>query len=92
MYARVVRFTDVSQETVDQVRAQIEASDGAPPGVTATSMKMLFDAGQATSLFIAFFATEEEMQEADRIFGAMDSSDTPGKRQSVDRCEVVIER
>jgi hypothetical protein len=32
------------------------------------------------------------MREADRVFGAMDGSDTPGERLSVDRCEVAIER
>jgi hypothetical protein len=92
MHARVVRFGGVSQETIDKVRAQIDASDGPPPGVKATSMKMLFDSDQGTSLFIAFFENEEDMREADRVFDAMDGSDTPGERLSVDRCEVAIER
>jgi len=92
MYARAVRFTDVNQETIDKVRAQVEAEDGPPPGVKATSMKMLFDAEQGTSLFVAFFATEQDMRDADRIFEEMDRGDTPGSRVSVDRCEVVIER
>lgn len=92
MHARAVRFTGVSQETIDKVRAQIDASDGPPPGVKATGMKMLFDSEQGTSLFVAFFDTEEDMREADRVFEEMDGSDTPGERLSVDRCEVVIER
>ena len=57
MYARVVRFTGVTQETIDHVRSQIEQSDGPPPGVNAKAMKMLFDADQGTSLFIAFALT-----------------------------------
>ena len=92
MYARVVRFTDVTQETIDRVRAQVEESDGPPPGVTAKSMKMLFDAEQGTALFIIFFDTAEDMKVADEIFGAMDPGDTPGSRASVDMCEIVIER
>jgi hypothetical protein len=92
MYARVVRFTGVTQETIDGVKAQIEQSDGPPPGVNATSMKMLFDADQGTSLFVAFFDSAEDMKAADEVMGAMDASDTPGTRASVDMCEVAIER
>jgi hypothetical protein len=92
MYARVVRFTGVTQEGIDSVLAQIEESDGPPPGVDATAMKMFYDSGQQTSLFVAFFETAEAMAEADQIFGAMDRGDTPGDRASVDNCEVVIER
>jgi hypothetical protein len=82
----------VSQETVDKVRAQVEESDGPPPGVKATAMKMLFDADQGTSVFIAFFANEQDMRDADPIFQQMDPGDTPGDRASLDLCEDVIER
>jgi hypothetical protein len=92
MYARVVRFTGVTQETIDHVRSQIEQSDGPPPGVNAKAMKMLFDDDQGTSLFIAFFDSVEDMKAADEIMGAMDPGDTPGSRASVDMCEVAIER
>lgn len=92
MYARAVRFTGVTEETIADVRARVEESDGPPPGVKATGMKMLYDAEQGSALFIAFFANEEDMRDADQIFEAMDPGDTPGSRASVDRCEVVIER
>jgi hypothetical protein len=92
MHARVVRFTGVNQETVDRVKARVEESDGPPPGVKATAMKMLFDADQGTSVFISFFANEQDMRDADPVFRAMDPGDTPGDRASVDLCEVVIER
>lgn len=92
MYARAVRFTGVTEETIADVRARVEESDGPPPGVKATGMKMLYDAEQGSALFIASFANEEDMRDADRIFEAMDPGDTPGSRASVDRCEVVIER
>ncbi len=90
MYARVVRFTGVSAETVDRVKAEVEGG-GPPPGVRATGMKMFYDADQSTGLFVAFFATADDMRDADRVFEAMDAGDTPGTRASVDRCEVVIE-
>jgi hypothetical protein len=92
MYARVVRFTGVNDESIDQVRARVEESDGPPPGVNATAMKMLYDAEQGSSVFVAFFDTEQDMRDADRVFDEMDVGDTPGERASVDRCEVVIER
>lgn len=92
MHARVVRFNGVTPETIDNVRAQVEASDGPPPGVRATAMKMLYDAEQGTSVFVAFFESEQDMRDADRVFDEMDVGETPGQRASVDRCEVVIER
>jgi hypothetical protein len=92
MHARAVRFTGVNQETVDRVRQRVEESDGPPPGIKATAMKLLFDADQGTAIFVSFFANEQDMRDADRVFEEMDPGDTPGTRASVDRCEVVIER
>lgn len=92
MHARAVRFSGVGQESIDKVRSEIDAAGGPPPGVDAKAMRMLFDADQGTALFVAFFETKEAMEAANRVFEDMDASDTPGERQSVDRCEVVIER
>jgi len=92
MHARAVRFTGVTQETVDREREQVESSDGPPPGIKATAMKLLYDADQGTAIFVSFFANEQDMRDADRVFEEMDPGDTPGTRASVDRSEVVIER
>lgn len=92
MYVRAVRFTGVTADTIDRVKAEVEDSDGPPPGVRATAMKMLYDAEQGTSIFLGFFASEQDMLDADQVFEAMDPGDTPGTRASVDRCEVVIDR
>lgn len=92
MHARVVRFTGVTEETINRVKAQVDESDGPPPGVRATAMKMFHDAEQGTALFVGFFESEQDMRDADRVFEAMDPGDTPGTRASVDRCEVVIDR
>jgi hypothetical protein len=92
MHARVVRFSGVSDETMDAVVRQIEESDGPPPGVRATGMKLLRDRDQGTAIFMAFFANEEDLRDADQVFEEMGSGQTPGTRESVDRCEVVIER
>ena len=92
MNARVVRFTDVSPEQIDAVVSRVEESDGPPPGVESSAMKLFYDSDQGTAVFVAFFETEQQMRDADAIFQQMDASDTPGTRASIDRCEVKIER
>ena len=92
MHARVVRFTDVTPETIEKVVAMVEESDGPPPGVESMGMKLLFDEDQGTAVFIGFFESEEKMRAADQVFESMDAGETPGTRASVDHTEVRIER
>ena len=92
MHARVVRFTGVSPERVNEVVNRVEASEGPPPGVESNAMKLLVDESQQTAIFIAFFDTEEQMRAADQVFQQMDAGETPGTRASIDQCEVKIER
>ncbi|MDX6632686.1 MAG: hypothetical protein QOG09_1069 [Solirubrobacterales bacterium] len=91
MHARVVRFTDVTPERINQLAARVEESGGPPPGVDSTGFKLLFDESQGTATFIGFFESEEKMRAANEVFEQMDSSETPGTRASVDLCEVKIE-
>jgi hypothetical protein len=92
MHARVVRFTDVTPEHIDAVVQRVEESDGPPPGVESSAMKLLYDADQGTAIFIGLFDTEQQMRAADAVFQQMDASETPGTRASIDQCEVKIER
>ncbi len=92
MYARVVRFTGVTPETIASVVARVEESDGPPPGVDSTGMQLLVDAAQGSAIFVGFFESEQKMQEASVVFEQMDVSETPGTRASVDLCEVKLER
>ena len=92
MHARVVRFTDVSPERLNEIAAQVEESEGPPPGVDSTGFKLFVDEAQGTALFVGFFETEEKMRAASQVFDAMDPSETPGTRASVDLCEVKLER
>ena len=91
MYARAVRFTDVSPQRIEEIKTRIEGSDGPPPGVRASGMKLLFDQDQSTAIFIGFFESEEDLRDAAEALGQMDASETPGTRASVDSCEVVLE-
>jgi len=91
MYARVVRFTEVSPERISEIAARVEESDGPPPGVDSTGFQLLVDEAQGTAIFVGLFETEEKMQDASAVFEQMDPSETPGTRASVDLCEVKAE-
>lgn len=91
MYVRVVRFTDVSAERVAGLQATIEASDGPPPDVPTTGLKMLYDEAQRTAVVLQYFATAEDMDAGAQAFSAMDAAETPGTRASVDMCEIKLE-
>jgi hypothetical protein len=91
MYVRVVRFTDVTADRVQQLVARIEEESGPPPDVPSTGLQLLFDEAQGTALAVQLFETAEDMQAGDRVLGAMDPSDTPGTRVSVDMCELKLD-
>lgn len=91
MYARIVRFTDVTQDRIDELRERIESNDGPPEGVDSTGMQMFFDSDQGTALFVGHFESREKLDAADEILEAMEPGMTPGTRNSVDRAELVIQ-
>jgi hypothetical protein len=92
VHVRVVRFTDVTPERVEQIVAAINEADGPPPGVPTTGLQLLFDEAQGTAVVLQMFDTAEDMTEAAKAFSAMDPSDTPGTRVSVDTCELTLDR
>ena len=92
MYVRVVRFTDVTAERMEQLRARIEEAEGPPPDVPTTGLQVLLDESQGTAVVLQFYDSGEDMQAGERAFGAMDASETPGARASVDMCELKLER
>jgi len=91
MYVRVVRFTDVSAERMQATLTRIEESDGPPPEVAATGLKVLFDEAQGTAVVLQHFATAQDMEAGAKVMAAMDASETPGVRGSVDMCELKLE-
>ncbi len=91
MFVRVVRFTDVSTERIEAIQTRISESDGPPEGVKSTGVKVLIDESQGTAVVLQYFETMQDMEAGAQVFAAMDSSDTPGTRASVDMCEVKVE-
>lgn len=91
MYVRVVRFTGVTAERMEGLLARIKESDGPPPDVPTTGLTMLSDAAQGTAVVLQHFATAQDMAAGAKVMAAMDASETPGVRASVDECEVKLE-
>jgi len=60
--------------------------------VESTGMKLMYDEGQGTAVFVGFFADEQKLRDANAVFDQMDAGDTPGSRASIDMCEIKIER
>jgi hypothetical protein len=91
VFVRVVRFSDVSAERIEGLLARIKESEGPPPGIPSTGLKILHDGEQGTAIVLQYFATAEDMETGAQAFSAMDAADTPGTRASVDMCEVKLE-
>jgi hypothetical protein len=91
MYVRVVRFTDASPDRIEDVLARIKESGGPPPEVSTSRLQLLADPEHDTAVVLQYFETADEMAAAARVFEAMDASETPGTRASVDTCEVKLD-
>lgn len=91
MYVRVVRFTGVDAQRMEGLLARVKEAGGPPPGVPATGLTVLFDEAQGTAVVLQHFATAEDMSAGAQTFSAMDPSETPGTRASVDMCEQKLE-
>ena len=91
MFVRVVRFTDVTAERVASLVASIDET-GPPPGVAIKKLQLVFDEAQGTAVVLQYFDDEESLRAGAETFAAMDPSETPGTRVSVDTGELKVER
>ena len=71
--------------------ARIKDPGGPPEGVATTGLRVLFDEQQGTAVVLQMFASAEDMNAGAAVMGAMDPSETPGTRTSVDSCEVKLD-
>ena len=90
-FVRVVRFTDVDPQRLEQLVSEIDESERPPEGIKATSLQILVDPDQRTSVVLQFFDSAEDMADSEQAFDSMDASETPGTRASVDRTELKRE-
>ncbi len=91
MYVRVVRFTGVNAERLEDLLARIKESDGPPEAIPTTGIRVLLDEDQGTAVVEQYFETAQDMEAGGQAFSAMDSAETPGIRTSVDMCELKLE-
>jgi hypothetical protein len=91
VFVRVVRFTDVTAERVESLVARIDET-GPPPGVPIKKLQLIFDQAQGTAVVLQYFDDEDSLRTGAETFAAMDSSETPGNRASVDTGEIKVER
>ena len=52
---------------------------------------MIVDNDQRTAVVIQFFDSADDMRDAEATFDAMDASETPGTRVSIDRGELLLD-
>ena len=86
--ARVVEFDGVTKDRLDQMRQEMEG--GAPPeGLPVKELIVLHDADAEKAVVVVFFDSEEDYRQGDEALNAMPTEDTPGKRSSVKKYDVV---
>jgi heme-degrading monooxygenase HmoA len=86
--ARVVEFDGVTKDRVDQMRQEMEGS--APPeGLPVKELIVLHDADAEKAVVVVFFDSEEDYRQGNEALNAMPTEDTPGKRSSVKKYDVV---
>jgi hypothetical protein len=91
VFVRVVRFTDVTAERVESLVARIDEI-GPPPGVPIKRLQLVFDEAQGTAVVLQYFDNEANLRAGADAFAAMDASETPGSRVSVDTGALKVER
>jgi hypothetical protein len=91
VYMRVVRFTDVDPDRLETVIGEINAEDGPPEGMPMHGLQMILDRDQRTAVVIQMFDSEDDMRTSEQVLDAMDASETPGTRSTIDRGEVRLE-
>lgn len=86
--ARVVTFDGVDRDRINAVKQEIETGER-PADVPATEILILHDSAADAALAIVFFDTEEDYATGDAALSAMPAGDTPGRRTSVTKYDVV---
>ena len=87
--ARVVSFQGVTDERIAQLRSEIEGGEQ-PEGLNATEMLLLYSPEDQSSLAILFFDNEDDYRSGDAVLNAMDTTDTPGARTSVQKYTIAV--
>ena len=86
--ARVVEFDGVNKERLEEMRREMEG-EAPPEGVPLKEIIVLHDADAEKAVVVLFFESEEDYRAGDEALNAMPVEETPGKRSSVKKYDVV---
>jgi hypothetical protein len=86
--ARVVSFEGVSKDRIEEMKREMSEGER-PQDVPATELLVLHDGEAEKSLVVVFFETEDDYRRGDEVLSAMPAGDTPGRRTSVAKYDVV---
>jgi hypothetical protein len=103
--ARILRSSDERRGRV-RPRGAVHRCDGGAGGVACRQdrpdrpaaggadreLQLVFDEAQGTAVVLQYFNHEENLRAGAETFAAMDPSETPGSRVSVDTGELKVER
>jgi len=87
--ARVVTFEGVSADRMAEMDKEM-ADSGPPEGFPPAELLVLHDADAERSVVIVMFDNEDDYATGDAMLNAMPAEDTPGRRTSVAKYEVVL--
>lgn len=86
--ARVVEFEGVTKARLEEMKQEMEGG-GPPEGVPVKELIVLHDAEAEKAVVVLFFDSEGDYQRGDEALNAMPAEETPGRRASVSKYEVV---
>jgi hypothetical protein len=72
---------------IDSLVERINQEDAPPEGIPIIGTQLLYNESQGTAVVLQLYDSDADMQEGDTAFRAMDPSETPGTRVSVDMTE-----
>ena len=87
--ARVVSFDGVGSDRVEEMKREMNEGDR-PEVVPATEVVVLHDPDAEQALVILFFDNDDDYRRGDEALNAMPAGDTPGRRASVTKYDVVV--
>jgi hypothetical protein len=87
--ARVVSFDGVTQDRIQEMRAEMQDSQP-PEGLPAKEIIVLHDPDAEKSVVIVFFDSEDDYRQGDEVLSGMPAGDTPGQRTGVAKYDVPM--
>lgn len=87
--ARVVEFDGVTNERLDQMKQEMQGT--APPeGVPVKELIVFHDPEAEKAVVVLFFDNDQDYRQGDEALNAMPADETPGRRASVKKYDVVV--